>query len=109
MEIIRVMDGKYAEIELSDGKRIFISILLDRITASRMFCFISFKKIWEFVFPFQVRTTLESWDSSRVILKMILSEIDEVESLKELQDCLDNTISKTLCKWIEEGKEFGND
>ena len=102
MEIIRVMDGKYAEIELSDGKRIFILILLDRITVSRMVCFIPLNKIWKFVF-FQIRKTLESRDSSRVILKMILSEIDEVESLEGLQNCLENKISKTLCKWIEEG------
>lgn len=105
MEIIRVVEGKYAEIELSDGKRIFISILLDRITVSRMFCFIPLKKIWKFVFPFQVRTTLTSWDSSRVILKMILSEIDEVESLEELQNCLENQVSKTLYKCVEEAEE----
>ncbi len=109
MKIIRVMDGKYSEIELRDGKRVFISVLLDRITASRMFCFISFKKIWEFIFPCQIRTTLHSWDSSRVILKMILSEIDEVESLEELQNCLENQVSKILCKCIEEGKGLGND
>jgi len=100
MEIIRVMDGKYAEIELGDGKRVFISILNDRITASRMFCFIPFKKIWKFVFPFQIKTTFHSWDSSRSILKMILSEIDEVQSLEELQNCLENQVQRTLTKWV---------
>jgi len=100
MEIIRVMDGKYAEIELSDGKRVFISILNDRVTASRMFCFVPFKKIWEFVFPCQVKTTFYSCDNSIVILKTILSAIDEVKGLEELHDCLENQVKIALTKWL---------
>jgi len=106
MEIIRVMDGKYSEIKLCNGKRVFISVLNDRITASTMFWTIPTKKIWEFVFPFQIKTTFHSWDSSIVILKMVLFEINKVESLEELKSCLENQVSKTLCKCIEEGTLF---
>lgn len=59
MQINRVKRGKFSEIKLEDGRKIFLSVFPDRITASLMFLFIPTKKIWEFIFPFYIRTAID--------------------------------------------------
>ena len=105
MKINRVIDGQYSEIKLEDGKKIFLSVLPDRITASTMVLFISTKKFWEYIFPFYIRTAVEAWDSSKAILKIILDSIDKVKSLEELQSCLENQTSKALNEYVKEHGE----
>lgn len=106
MKINRVIEGQYSEIKLEDGKKIFLSVLPDRITASTMVLFFPTKKIWEFVFPFYIRTSSEVWEGSKATLKVVLDSISDVENLSELQHCLENETSKSLRDYAKEhGKE----
>jgi hypothetical protein len=109
MKINRIIEGKYSEVKLEDGKKFFLSVLPDRITVSRMFLFIPIKKIWEFTFPFYIRTAVEAWDSSKNILRIVLETIRSVENLNELKECLEGTTSKALREYIKEHGEEARD
>lgn len=109
MKINRVIEGQYAEIKLEDGKKIFLSVLPDRITISTMVLFIPTKKIWEFVFPFYIRTSAEAWKSSKTILKIVLDSISDVQNLRELQHCLEIETSKLLRSYAKEHGEEARD
>lgn len=74
-----------------------------------MVIFIPTKKIWEFVFPFYIRTAVEAWDSSKAILRTVLESIENVENLKELRNCLENQTSKALREYIKEHGENARD
>jgi hypothetical protein len=106
MKINRTIAGQYSEIKLEDGKKIFLSVLPDRITASTMVLFFPTKKIWEFVFPFYIRTSAEAWESSKAILKAVLDSISDVRDLNGLQRCLETETSKSLRDYA---KEHGED
>ena len=109
MKINRVISGKYSEVELEDGKKIFLSVLPDRITISEMFLFIPIRKIWEFIFPFYIRTTNEAWDSSEMILQITLDSIDGTQTLDELKIALDSNTNKALRNYIQEHGEKARD
>jgi hypothetical protein len=105
MKINRTIDGQYSEIKLEDGKKVFLSVLPDRITVSTMVLFFPTKKIWEFVFPFYIRTSAEVWESSKAILKAVLDSISDVRDLNELQHCLKTKTSKSLRDYSKEHDE----
>lgn len=109
MKINREIEGKYSEIKLEDGKKVFLSVLPDRITASTMVLFMPTKKIWEFIFPFYIRTAVEAWDSSKTLLKIVLKTIENVQNLQELRDCLEDQTSKALREYIKEHGEGARD
>ena len=113
MKTSRVGEGKFAEIKLDDGKRIFLSVLPDRITASTMFLFFTRKKIWEFIFPFYIRTAREAWDTSKRVLALTLEAIEEAKDLDELAALLERDASMTLRAYVrlrgEEAKQTAVD
>ena len=109
MRINRVIEGKYSEIKLEDGKKIFLSVLPDRITASTMVLFIPTRKIWEFVFPFYIRTAIEAWQSSKDILRIVLETIHGVKHLDQLKECLESATSKALREYTREHGEEARD
>lgn len=102
MKINRVIEGQFSEIKLGDGKKIFLSVLPDRITASTMFLFLPIKKIWEFIFPFYIRTSAEAWESSKRILKLTLNSIVNVNNLEDLMKTLEDKTSKALWHYVQE-------
>lgn len=106
MRINRINEGQYSEIKLEDGKKIFLSVLPDRITVSKMALLVPTKKIWEFIFPFYIRTAVEAWESSKTILKIVLDSISDVQNLNELQYCLETETSKLLRDYID---QYGED
>src|SRR3990167_677129 len=113
MKINRVVEGQYSEIKLEDGKKIFLSVLPDRISILTMVLFIPIKKIWEFIFPFYIRTSAEAWKSSKDILEITLESIKDISSLEELKRRLENSTRALLRDYIkdhgEEAKEISVD
>jgi len=109
MKIQRAIDGQYSEIKLEDGKKIFLSVLPDRITVSTMVMFIPTKKIWEFIFPFYIRTSNEAWDSSKDILQITLDSLSHVTNLDELKDTLENQASGLLREYVNNHGEQARD
>jgi hypothetical protein len=105
MKIIRVNEGKYSEIKLEDGKRYFISVLPDKVTIHPMFWSIPKKKIWEFTFPFYIRTMFEAWDTSKAILAIILELIKEAKSTNELIELLESKVKNILSEFSKEYKD----
>ncbi len=105
MKIDRIAEGKYAQVSLEDGNRIFVSVLNDRVTVSKMFWFFPIKELWDYVFPFYIRTASEAWNSSKEVLQEVLSAITEVKNLEELIIALHNIANETLREWVMEHGE----
>ena len=101
MKVIRVSEGKYSEVKLENGKRVFISVLPDRITASTMLLTFPRQKIWEYEFPFHIRTALAAWDSSKEVLSLTLEAIKGAKHLDELLLLLENDASKVLRDYVD--------
>jgi hypothetical protein len=105
MKIRRLVDGKYSEIRLEDGRKVFLSVLPDRITASTMTLSIPTRKIWEFIFPFYIRTALEPWETSESILKIVLHTIEDTTDIHSLKHVLETETSKTLREYVQQHGE----
>jgi len=106
MKRITYVKGQYSKIKLDDGSRIFVEILPDRVRAKKMVLgIIPTKLIWEFVFPFYIRTAIEAWDSSKAILDIALESIENVKNLVELKAILEGSTSKILREYTKEHGE----
>lgn len=101
MKIESLFEGKCAQIKLDDGKRIFISILPDKVTVSKTWWVFPTKQIWQFSFPFYIRTISEAWDSSKEILDIILKAIQNIQSFDQVSHCLEISVSNLLQNYIE--------
>jgi hypothetical protein len=110
MKRVTYIEGQYSQIKLDDGSRVFIEILPERVRAKKMIAgIIPTKTIWEFVFPFYIRTAIEAWESSKMILDIVLETIKNVENLENLKIVLENETSKSLREYIKEHREEARD
>lgn len=106
MKRVTYVEGQYSQIKLDDGSRVFVEILPERVRAKKMIAgIIPTKTIWEFIFPFYIRTAIEAWDSSKMILSIVLETIENVKNLGELKIVLENATSKALRDYIKEHGE----
>ncbi len=96
MKISRTSPGKYAEVKLNDGQRVFFSVLPNGITASTMFLTFPTKKIWEFTFPFQIRTALTTSVIAREVLIVVLATTDKAKDISELLALLQRDTDRAL-------------
>lgn len=110
MKRITYVAGQYSQLKLDDGSRIFLEALPEKVRIKKIiFGIIPTKTIWEFAFPFYIRTAVEAWESSKSILKIVLETIQDIENLKELKDRLEGGTSKALRDYIKEHGEEARD
>lgn len=110
MKRITYIEGQYSQIKLDDGSRVFVEILPERVRAKKMILgVIPTKTLWEFIFPFYIRTAIEAWDSSKVILNIVLETMKNVKDLGELKSILESETSKALQGYIKEHGEDARD
>lgn len=106
MKRVTYVEGQYSQIKLDDGSRIFVEILPERVLAKKMVLgIIPTKTIWEYIFPFYIRTAVEAWDSSKMILSTVLETIENVKDLRELKAVLENDTNKALREYTKEHGE----
>src|SRR5574341_1839165 len=97
MKRITYAEGKYSQIKLDDGSRVFVELLPERVRAKKMVLAVfPTKTIWEFIFPFYIRTAVEAWDSSKMILGIVLETVKDVKDLTELKTILESETNKAL-------------
>lgn len=110
MKRVTYVEGQYSQIKLDDGSRVFVEILPERVRAKKMILgVIPTKTIWEFAFPFYIRTATEAWESSKMILDIVLETIKDAENLENLKIVLENETSKALREYIKEHGEEARD
>src|SRR3989338_8597766 len=110
MKRVTYVEGQYSQIKLDDGSRIFVEILPERVRSKKMIAgIIPTKTIWEFIFPFYIRTAVEAWDSSKMILDIVLETIKNVGNLEELKVILESETNKVLREYIKEHGEEARD
>jgi hypothetical protein len=81
MKKITYVIGQYSQFELDDGVRFFLETLPEKVRIKKMVLgFIPTKTLWEFRFPFYIRTVGAAWDLAKEILDLILQSIDECHS-----------------------------
>lgn len=110
MKRITYVAGQYSQLKLDEGSRIFLEALPEKVRIKKIiFGIIPTKTIWEFAFPFYIRTAVEAWESSKSILEIVLKTIQDIENLKELKDRLEGETSKALRDYIKEHGEEAHD
>lgn len=114
MKRVTYVEGQYSQIKLDDGSRVFVEVLPERVRAKKMIAgIIPTKTIWEFIFPFYIRTAVEAWDSSKMILNIVLETIESAKDLGELKTILESKTNKTLREYTkkhgEEAREISVD
>lgn len=110
MKLVTYVEGQYSQIKLDDGSRIFLEALPEKVRIKKMILgIIPTGMIWEFAFPFYIRTAVEAWESSKNILEIVLETIQGIENLAELKNRLENETSKALRNYIREHGEEARD
>lgn len=110
MEKITYVAGQYSQLKLDDGSRVFLEMFPEKVRIKKLiFGIIPTKTIWEFTFPFYIRTAIEAWESSKSILEIVLETIQGVENLIELKNRLENETNKALRDYIKEHGEEARD
>lgn len=110
MKKITYSAGQYSQLRLNDGTKIFVETLPESIRVKKLlFGVIPTKKIWEFAFPFYIRTAVESWGSSKEILDIVLETIEGAENLQELKKHLYGDTSKALRNYVKEHGDEASD
>jgi len=110
MQQITYIEGQYSQIKLDDGSRIFVEILPERVRAKKMILgAIPTKTIWEFIFPFYVRSSAGAWDSSKIILSIVLEKIKDAKDLEDIKGVLESETNEALREYIKEHGEEARD
>jgi len=110
MKKITYVAGQYSQLKLDDGSRVFLETLPEKVRIKKLiFGIIPTKTIWEFAFPFYIRTAIEAWESSKNILEIVLETIQGIENLEELKARLERETSKALRDYVKEHGEEARD
>lgn len=106
MEKITYVKGQYSQIKLDDSSRIFVETLPEVIRIKKLVLgIIPTKTIWEFKFPFYIRTVGEAWSLAEEILDMVLDSIKNCKTLVEAKDKLENRTNQTLSEYVRDNEE----
>lgn len=102
---ITYVAGQCAQLKLVDGTRIFLETLPECVMIKKMiFGFIPTAKIWEFKFPFYIRTVGEAWDIAKEILDLVIKSIEGCKTVEDLKQRLSRETTILLNKYIEENQ-----
>ena len=102
-ERIRYAPGKYCTLILGDGTKWFFEALPEGVRIGKMGLILS-KQLWEYQFPFYIRTAIEAWDTSKEVLEIVLNAADGSNNSSELEQSLPK-INKLLDAYIENNKD----
>lgn len=92
MKRITYNAGQFSQVKLGDGSRIFFETLPEAIRLKKIFLgIVPTTTIWEYRFPFYIRTVNEPWELAKEILDLVLESIEGCTTLKEIKERLNNT------------------
>lgn len=102
MKKVTYIAGQYSQLKLDEGSRIFLETLPKKIRIKKMFLgIIPTKTIWEFKFPFYIRTVGEAWDIAKEVLDIVLESIKDSNGIKELEQKLKSETTLLLNTYID--------
>jgi len=106
MQKITYVKGQYSQIKLYDGSRIFVETLPEMIRVRKMILgIIPTKTIWQFRFPFYIRTVGEAWELAKEILDLVINSIDDCKKIGELEQKLRNKTTPLLNNYVQNNEE----
>lgn len=99
MKRVTYKAGQYSSIEVR-GSRFFLEALPDSVSLRKMrFKLFPGDIVWQYQFPFFIRTALEGWELSVEIIEIILVYLGKCSSVEELLRCVDDEITPFLEEW----------
>ncbi|MBE0446896.1 MAG: hypothetical protein IBX64_02120 [Actinobacteria bacterium] len=105
MQQITYVSGQYAQVKLDDGSKIFIETLPEKVRVKKMLAgFIPTKTLWEFQFPFYIRTAVKAWELSEEILDSVLASVEHCSNLNELVSQLSQGTAQLLNKYATDNE-----
>lgn len=106
MKKVTYVEGQYSQIKLDDESRIFVETLPEIVRAKKMILgIIPTKIIWEFRFPFYIRTVGEAWEIAKEVLNLVLESIDDCKTIEELEQKLEGETTALLNDYIWDNEE----
>ena len=106
MQKITYVKEQYSQIKLYDGSRIFVETLPEMIRVRKMILgIIPTKTIWQFRFPFYIRTVGEAWELAKEILDLVINSIDDCKKIGELEQKLRNKTTPLLNNYVQNNEE----
>ncbi|MBI2623724.1 MAG: hypothetical protein HYW65_04120 [Candidatus Liptonbacteria bacterium] len=106
MEKVTYVKGQYSQIKLYDGSRIFVGTLPEFVRVKKLILgIIPTKTIWEFKFPFYIRTVGGAWNLAEEILDKVLISIKNCEKLTEVKETLENQTKQLLSEYVKDNEE----
>ena len=95
--------GKYCTLILGDGTKWYLETLPESVRIGKM-GFILSTKLWEYQFPFYIRTAIEAWDTSKEVLEIVLNAAEGCNNSSELEQNLPE-INTLLDAYVENNKD----
>lgn len=105
MKKITYVKGEYSQTKLDDGSKIFIETLPEKIRVKGIFLgLIPTKTIWEYKFPFYIRTVGGAWETAIEILDLVLQSMDNCKTIEELHEKLRDSSRQVLDGYVDKNK-----
>lgn len=105
MKKITYISGQYSQLKLDDGSRIFVETLPEKIRIKKMFIgIIPTKTIWEYKFPFYIRTVGSAWSLAQEILDLVLESIKNCSTVAEIIDQLHKETNQLLENYVRKNE-----
>lgn len=102
MKKITYVSGQYSQIKLDDGLRVFVETLPEMVRIKKMILgTIPTKTIWEFKFPFYIRTVGKAWELAKEILDLVLNSVNDCKTIEELEQKLKGETTALLSNYIQ--------
>lgn len=86
MKRVTYVSGKYSQLELDDGSSVFIETLPEKVRVKKMILgAIPSKTIWEYKFPFYIRTVGSAWTLAEQVLDLVLESVKDCTTIHGLE------------------------
>ena len=106
MEKVTYVKGQYSQIKLDNGSRVFVETLPEVVRVKKMILgIVPTKTIWQFKFPFYIRTVGEAWNLAKEVLDTVLISVENCKTLEELKTELESKTESLLNEYVKNNEE----
>jgi hypothetical protein len=102
---VTYVSGKYSQLGLDDGSRVFIETLPEKVRVKKMILgAIPSKTIWEYKFPFYIRTVGSAWTLAEQVLNLVLESVKDCTTIHGLTKRLVHDTVRILNVFVDQNE-----
>lgn len=105
MKRVTYVSGKYSQLRLDDGSSVFVETLPEKVRVKKMILgVIPAKTIWEYKFPFYIRTVGKAWTLAAQILDLVLESVKDCTTIHGLAKKLTHDTDHILKAYVDQNE-----